>query len=141
MKAWVTYALCALFALTVQVFSASQSSTGGINAPEQREKPYVILVSLDGFRADYLDRFRLPNLARVMKRGEHAIDVLAHQAASAIERHPQPRVVGVDAVSEDVDRASLPIGGQLDAGQKADRQLSRDRGCLGEPVENVVVGE
>ena len=72
MKAWVTYALCALFALTGQVFSASQSSTGGINAPEQREKPYVVLVSLDGFRADYLDRFRLPNLARVMKRGARA---------------------------------------------------------------------
>ena len=58
--------LCAL------ALAGAQAGSGGVNAPEQREKPYLILVSLDGFRADYLDRFRLPNLGRVMKRGVRA---------------------------------------------------------------------
>ena len=70
-------ALCVLCA-SVFVFlcglalAGAQAGTGGVNTPEQREKPYLILVSLDGFRADYLDRFRLPNLGRVMKRGARA---------------------------------------------------------------------
>jgi predicted AlkP superfamily pyrophosphatase or phosphodiesterase len=50
----------------------AQSGTGGLNAPEQQDKPYLVLVSLDGFRADYLDRFELPNLRRVMRRGTRA---------------------------------------------------------------------
>lgn len=49
-----------------------QAGSGGRNSPEQRDKPYVILVSLDGFKAEYLDRFRLPNLRRVMQRGTRA---------------------------------------------------------------------
>ena len=44
----------------------------GINRPEQLDKPYVILVSLDGFRADYLDRFNLTSLKRIMRRGVRA---------------------------------------------------------------------
>ena len=66
-------ALCgALFLLLCTLALPAQSGTGGINAPQHRNKPYLILVSLDGFRADYLDRFTLPNLARVMARGARA---------------------------------------------------------------------
>ena len=50
----------------------AQSPTSGTNRPEHRDKAYVILVSLDGFRADYLDRFELPNLRRIMRRGVRA---------------------------------------------------------------------
>lgn len=52
--------------------SVLQAGSGGTNRPEQRDKPYVILVSLDGFKAEYLDRFELPNLRRVMQRGTRA---------------------------------------------------------------------
>ena len=52
----------------VQALTAS----GGINRPEQRGKPYVVLVSFDGFRPDYLDRFDLPNFNRVLRRGARA---------------------------------------------------------------------
>ena len=45
---------------------------GGINRPEQRDKPHLVLVSLDGFKAEYLDRMPLPNLRRVMARGTRA---------------------------------------------------------------------
>ena len=34
---------------------AALTGSGGINAPAQRDKPYLILVSLDGFKAEYLD--------------------------------------------------------------------------------------
>jgi predicted AlkP superfamily pyrophosphatase or phosphodiesterase len=46
--------------------------TGGTNQREQRNKPYLILISFDGFRADYLDRFDLPNFRRVMQQGTRA---------------------------------------------------------------------
>jgi predicted AlkP superfamily pyrophosphatase or phosphodiesterase len=35
-------------------------------------RPYVVLVSFDGFRADYLDRVRLPNFRRVAEAGVRA---------------------------------------------------------------------
>lgn len=52
--------------------TASATGSGGINAPHQREKPYVVLVSLDGFRPAYLDRFTLPNIRRIADRGARA---------------------------------------------------------------------
>ena len=51
--------------------AAAQPQTA-VNRPEQRDKPYVVLVSLDGFRPDYLDRFQLPTLQRLMRRGTRA---------------------------------------------------------------------
>ena len=51
---------------------SAQSASGGGNRAEHLDKPYVVLVSLDGFRADYLDRFNLPSLRRVMRRGTRA---------------------------------------------------------------------
>ena len=70
-------ALCAsvvilLFLLSVPLPASNQSPTNGINRPEHRNKPYLVLISLDGFRADYLDRFSLPTLQRLMKRGARA---------------------------------------------------------------------
>jgi predicted AlkP superfamily pyrophosphatase or phosphodiesterase len=49
----------------------SQGS-GGINRPEHLAKPSLLLVSFDGFRADYLDRLTLPNFQRIMARGVRA---------------------------------------------------------------------
>lgn len=72
-----------LFFTPVALFAApcEQSDTGacvslprsgGINRADQQAKPYVILVSLDGFRADYLDRFDLPNFRHLVKNGVRA---------------------------------------------------------------------
>lgn len=36
------------------------------------DRPYLVLVSFDGFRADYVDRFDLPHLRRVIQRGARA---------------------------------------------------------------------
>ena len=52
--------------------AAARAGTGGTNRPEQLAKPYVILISFDGFRADYLDRFDLPNFQRALRKGVRA---------------------------------------------------------------------
>jgi predicted AlkP superfamily pyrophosphatase or phosphodiesterase len=51
---------------------AQATGSGGTNRPEHRDKPYLILVSLDGFKAEYFDRFELPNLRRIARRGTRA---------------------------------------------------------------------
>jgi predicted AlkP superfamily pyrophosphatase or phosphodiesterase len=68
---------CALIALALVAGCGSPPFTtiapsrgsGGINALEQRGKPYVVMISFDGFRADYLDRHATPNLHRVIANG------------------------------------------------------------------------
>lgn len=46
--------------------------TGGINAEHQRDKPYLVLVSIDGFRWDYMDRYPTPNMDRIAAGGSKA---------------------------------------------------------------------
>jgi predicted AlkP superfamily pyrophosphatase or phosphodiesterase len=46
----------------------------GPNAPEQQKKPYLILVSLDGFRYDYASKYGAPNLEAIAKSGASAPD-------------------------------------------------------------------
>lgn len=62
-------ALLLLFVVHVQ---SAAAQTRGINAPEQRDKPYVVLVSFDGFRHDYLGRPGLKNFKRLMAEGSTA---------------------------------------------------------------------
>ena len=53
--------------------SAAPRGSGGVNAREHIGKPSLLLVSFDGFRADYLDTYQLPNFRRVMARGTRAL--------------------------------------------------------------------
>jgi predicted AlkP superfamily pyrophosphatase or phosphodiesterase len=39
------------------------------NSPEQEKKPYVILISADGFRYDLADKYQAPNLLRLREAG------------------------------------------------------------------------
>ncbi len=50
--------------------------TGGVNALSQRDKPYVVMISFDGFRADYLQRIGLPNFDRVVQRGVRSVGMI-----------------------------------------------------------------
>ena len=43
--------------------------TGGANALETLDKPYVVLVSFDGFRHDYLARYDTPSFDHVARTG------------------------------------------------------------------------
>ena len=48
------------------------AGSGGVNAPDQRGKPYLVLVSIDGFRWDYQDLFDTPALDRIAAGGVRA---------------------------------------------------------------------
>ncbi len=50
----------------------TSSGTGGTNDPAVLLRPHVVLVSFDGFRADYLDRFDTPSFDRLAARGVRA---------------------------------------------------------------------
>jgi predicted AlkP superfamily pyrophosphatase or phosphodiesterase len=49
-----------------------QNASGGVNAARWRAAPYVVLVSFDGFRPDYMERYAAPNLRRMAARGVRA---------------------------------------------------------------------
>jgi len=48
------------------------AGSGGVNAEAQQDKPYVVLISFDGFGWDYTDRFSTPALDRLIERGVRA---------------------------------------------------------------------
>ena len=45
---------------------------GRVNAPEQQSKPYVIFISIDGYRYDYTKKYHAVNLLRLSQRGASA---------------------------------------------------------------------
>lgn len=55
-----------------RVVEGDLQGTGGINAVHQQAKPYLILVSIDGFRWDYMDRYPTPNMHRIAATGSKA---------------------------------------------------------------------
>ncbi|GMR14338.1 MAG: ectonucleotide pyrophosphatase/phosphodiesterase [Gemmatimonadota bacterium] len=46
--------------------------SGGVNQKRYDDAPYVVLISIDGFRHDYLDLFDVPNLRRIVDGGVRA---------------------------------------------------------------------
>jgi predicted AlkP superfamily pyrophosphatase or phosphodiesterase len=62
--------LCAATPLAAQVIDVHN----GPNAAEQQAKPYVVLVSLDGFRWDYAAKYGATNLAEIAAEGASAPD-------------------------------------------------------------------
>jgi predicted AlkP superfamily pyrophosphatase or phosphodiesterase len=52
--------------------AAGAAGSGGTNDPEHRDAPYVVLVSLDGFRWDYDRMYPAPNLRRMAETGARA---------------------------------------------------------------------
>jgi predicted AlkP superfamily pyrophosphatase or phosphodiesterase len=50
----------------------SGPGSGGRNAPDQLHKPYLVLISIDGFRWDYPDLYPTPAIGRIAGRGMKA---------------------------------------------------------------------
>ena len=53
------------------------AGTGGVNHPSVASRPYVVLVSFDGFRPDYLERFDTPAFERLAARGLQAAGLIS----------------------------------------------------------------
>lgn len=67
----LSFALWAIAACSIPA-NAGSTGTGGVNAPQQLDKPYLILISIDGFRWDYQDLYETPALDRLAARGIRA---------------------------------------------------------------------
>ena len=63
------------------------NGSGGINRADQIEKPYVVLVSFDGFRGDYLDRYSAPNFQRLAQRGVRARGLIPSFPSKTFPNH------------------------------------------------------
>ena len=57
------------------------------NAPEQQTKPYVVMVSLDGFRYDYAEKYQAPNLLRLAREGVSAEKMLPSYPSKTFPNH------------------------------------------------------
>lgn len=67
---YLCFALCFFISLTIHAQDTTQQVIPNrINSATQQEKPYVILISADGFRYDYADKFNTINLLRFSKKG------------------------------------------------------------------------
>lgn len=60
---------------------------GRQNSPEQQEKPYLILISADGFRHDYTKRHGAENLLRLSKQGVAASSMLPSFPSKTFPNH------------------------------------------------------
>ena len=73
-------------------FSGCKSSskvnyTVQTNSKEAQKKPYVILISLDGFRWDYVERFNPPFLTNFIKNGVHAESLIPSFPSKTFPNH------------------------------------------------------
>ncbi len=74
-------------ARTEPAVQMSFAGSGGINAPEHRKKPVVVMISIDGFRADYLDKFNPPHLRALATAGIRASGMQASFPSSTFPNH------------------------------------------------------
>lgn len=77
------FVVASLFATT----ALSGQDSGGVNAAAQQDKPYVILISFDGFKPDYLQRIDLPNFGRVTRAGVRSVGMIPVYPAKTFPNH------------------------------------------------------
>lgn len=80
LKIWAraTFLFVLLLAVPAGLFAQTSGKVIEVanppNATAQQAKPYVVLVSLDGFRYDYVKKYSAPNIAAMAARGASAPD-------------------------------------------------------------------
>ena len=57
------------------------------NAPQLRNKPYVVLISFDGMKPEYLTRIDLPNFQRVMRQGVRSVGMIPTFPSKTFPNH------------------------------------------------------
>lgn len=87
----LTQIIILVFILTA-VFSCNKkmslvNSQVMFNSKEAMEKQYLILISLDGFRWDYADRFKPPNLNEFIKNGVKAESLIPSFPSKTFPNH------------------------------------------------------
>lgn len=69
------------------VVATSAHAQVAANGPEHRSKPYVVLISFDGMKPEYLTRIDLPNFQRVMQRGVRSIGMIPTFPSKTFPNH------------------------------------------------------
>ena len=75
---WLLALCVASSAMATTEPAPTASPSQGVNAPQHRDKPVVIMISLDGYRWDYPDLYPTPNIRRLVNagvRGERLLPV------------------------------------------------------------------
>lgn len=72
LKYLLTLCLFSSFIAFAQRDTSQKIIEGRQNAPEQRNKPYVILISVDGFRYDYAKKYQAMHLLSLSNEGVKA---------------------------------------------------------------------
>ena len=117
--------------------ATTPDGTGGVNAPETLDKPYLVLVSFDGFRHDYLDLYATPTFDRVAARGVIADALvppypsLTFPAHYTIATGLHPSATAWWATASSTPPAA-PSTATATAGQRGGRHLVRRRAHLGD---------
>jgi len=83
--------------------------TGGMNAPYQQDKPYVVMISIDGFRWDYLDKFPTPAMNRLADAGVQAERLLPVFPTLTFPNH-YSLVTGLYPAHHGIVANEFPIG-------------------------------
>jgi predicted AlkP superfamily pyrophosphatase or phosphodiesterase len=78
--------LALLIILSVVQFANAQNQKK-VNAPAQQQQPYVILVSADGFRYDYAEKYQAQNILALAKSGVSTASMLPTFPASTQANH------------------------------------------------------
>lgn len=66
---------------------APSASTTTTNSKTTEYKPYVILISLDGFRWDYVEKYNPPNLSSFIKNGVRAASLIPSFPTKTFPNH------------------------------------------------------
>ncbi len=84
--------LVSFLLLLLNLFCAAQDTTqqtikGRQNSAAQQQKPYVILISADGFRPDLAEKYNATNLLRLRNEGVQAAYMLASYPSLTFPNH------------------------------------------------------
>jgi predicted AlkP superfamily pyrophosphatase or phosphodiesterase len=86
------FRLTAAFLISAVLISCSKSEVNNsneadTNSIESMEKPYLILISLDGFRWDYVEKYNPPNLVRFIENGVKAESLISSFPSKTFPNH------------------------------------------------------
>lgn len=76
-----------LFIISCKSNSTTVNSEATINSKTALKKPYVILISLDGFRWDYVERFNPPHISNFIKNGVKAQSLIPSFPSKTFPNH------------------------------------------------------
>jgi predicted AlkP superfamily pyrophosphatase or phosphodiesterase len=92
---WISFKIIrlVLFLLLPAVFAMAQDQAAGeevqvlTNRHDVLERPYVILISLDGFRWDYAERFKPVHLSRFIEQGVRSAGLIPCYPSKTFPNH------------------------------------------------------